>query len=99
QDGALLASWVAANHAFHDVIYTAANAPFVERIAQSARRGFFTHVLVGGGLDIDHLYEQNDLQHRAIREAIAAGSANGARLLARTQDTSSGRRLATTPHS
>ena len=31
QDGALVASWVHANHAFHDVIYAAADAPFVER--------------------------------------------------------------------
>src|SRR6187399_831303 len=36
QDGTLLANWVAANHAFHDVIYSAANAPFVERVAKSA---------------------------------------------------------------
>ena len=71
------ASWVRANHAFHDVIYAAADAPFVERLAKSARRSFFTHVVWAAGLDIDHLYEQNDLQHRAIREAIAAGSAAG----------------------
>ena len=77
QDGALVASWVHANHAFHDVIYAAADAPFVERLAKSARRSFFTHVVWAAGLDIDHLYEQNDLQHRAIREAIAAGSAAG----------------------
>ena len=83
QDGALVASWVHANHTFHDVIYAAADAPFVERVAKSARRSFFTHVVWAAGLDIDHLYEQNDLQHRAIREAIAAGSAQGARLLAR----------------
>src|SRR5256712_453235 len=81
QDGALVANWVHANHAFHDVIYAAADAPFVERIAKSARRSFFTHVVWAAGLDIDHLYEQNDLQHRAIREAIAAGSTKGARRL------------------
>ena len=86
---------MAANHAFHDVIYAAANAPYVERIAKSARRSFFTHVVWAAGLDIDHLYEQNDLQHRAIREAIAAGSANGARLLAREHVLASGRMLET----
>jgi DNA-binding GntR family transcriptional regulator len=95
QDGALVASWVHANHAFHDVIYAAADAPFVERLAKSARRSFFTHVVWAAGLDIDHLYEQNDLQHRAIREAIAAGSAEGARLLAREHVLSSGRMLET----
>jgi DNA-binding GntR family transcriptional regulator len=95
QDGTLLANWVAANHAFHDVIYTAANAPMVERIAKSARRSFFTHAVWAAGLDIDHLYQQNDLQHRAIREAIAAGSANGARLLAREHVLASGQMLET----
>jgi DNA-binding GntR family transcriptional regulator len=94
-DGALLSNWVAANHAFHDVIYTAAHAPLVERLAKSARRSFFTHVVWAAGLDIDHLYEQNDLQHRAIREAIAANSASGARVLAREHVLSSGRMLET----
>jgi DNA-binding GntR family transcriptional regulator len=95
QDGALVASWVSANHAFHDVIYAAADAPFVERLAKSARRSFFTHIVWAAGLDIDHLYEQNDAQHRAIREAIAARSAQGARVLAREHVLASGRLLET----
>src|SRR3989475_6731417 len=33
QDGALVANWVHANHAFHDVIYAAADSPLVERLA------------------------------------------------------------------
>ena len=90
-----LSSWVHANHAFHDVIYAAANAPYVERVAKSARRSFFTHIVWATGLDIDHLYEQNDLQHRAIREAIAARSPHGARVLAREHVLSSGRLLET----
>ena len=32
---------------------------------------------------IDELYAKNDQQHRAIRQALAAGSAEGARALAR----------------
>jgi DNA-binding GntR family transcriptional regulator len=95
QDGTLVSNWVRANHSFHDVIYAAADAPFVERLAKSARRSFFTHVVWAAGLDIDHLYEQNDLQHRAIREAIAARSAQGARLLAREHVLASGRMLET----
>jgi DNA-binding GntR family transcriptional regulator len=95
QDGTLVSNWVHANHSFHDVIYAAADAPFVERLAKSARRSFFTHVVWAAGLDIDHLYEQNDLQHRAIREAIAARSAQGARLLAREHVLASGRMLET----
>ncbi len=95
QDGALVSSWVHANHAFHDVIYAVAAAPMVERIAKSARRSFFTHLVWAAGMDIDHLYEENDLQHRAIREAIAARSAEGARVLARAHVLASGRLLET----
>jgi DNA-binding GntR family transcriptional regulator len=95
QDAALIGAWVRGNHAFHNVIYTAAAAPLVERIAKSARRSFFTHLVWAAGMDIDHLYEENDLQHRAIREAIAARSAQGARVLAREHVLASGRLLET----
>jgi DNA-binding GntR family transcriptional regulator len=81
---AATSEWVRANHAFHDVIYRVAAAPMVERIAKSARRTFSGHAVWGpGGSDIDDLYRHNVLQHRAIREALAAGSAAGARALAR----------------
>jgi DNA-binding GntR family transcriptional regulator len=95
QDARLIGAWVRGNHAFHDVIYAAAAAPLVERIAKSARRSFFTHLVWAAGMDIDHLYEENDLQHRAIREAIAARSAQGARVLAREHVLASGRLLET----
>ncbi len=36
----IMADWVRANHAFHDVIYRIADVPYVERIAKSARRTF-----------------------------------------------------------
>jgi DNA-binding GntR family transcriptional regulator len=83
RDTLLIAEWARANHAFHDVIYVAAHAPYVERLAKSARRTFLGQTVWAAGLDIDELYERNDLQHRAIREAIAAGSPTGARELAR----------------
>ena len=80
----LTAEWVLANHAFHDVIYRVAGAPMVARIAKSARRTFSGQAVWGtGGSDIDDLYDANVRQHRAIREALAAGSATGARALAR----------------
>jgi DNA-binding GntR family transcriptional regulator len=80
----LTAAWVSANHGFHDVIYRAADAPMVERIAKSARRTFSGHAVWGtGGTHIDELYEKNVRQHRSIREALGAGSAAGARALAR----------------
>jgi DNA-binding GntR family transcriptional regulator len=95
QDAQLIGDWVRSNHAFHDVIYGAAAAPFVERLAKGARRSFFTHLVWAAGMEVDDLYAQNDLQHRAIREAIAAGSAQGARVLAREHVLSSGRMLET----
>ena len=73
-----------ANHAFHDVIYAVADLPLVEQLAKSARRTFSgPGVWAPGDSRIDELYPKNDQQHRAIRQALAAGSAEGARSLAR----------------
>ena len=74
QDGALgVASWVWADHAFHDVVYAAADAPFVERLAKSARRSFFSHVVWGRGPRHRPPVRAGTMrEHRAIREAIAA---------------------------
>jgi DNA-binding GntR family transcriptional regulator len=80
----LTADWVRANHGFHDVIYRVADLPLIERLAKSARRTFSgPAVWAPGDATIDELYAANDQQHRAIRQAIAAGSAAGARALAR----------------
>ncbi len=80
----LTAEWVRGNHAFHDVIYRVADLPLVEQLAKSARRTFSgPAVWAPGDARIDELYAQNDQQHRAIRQALAAGSAAGARSLAR----------------
>ena len=79
----IMGDWVRANHAFHDVIYRAADAPLVERLAKSARRTFSgPAVWAPGDHSLDGLYLKNDQQHRAIRQALAAGSADGARALA-----------------
>jgi DNA-binding GntR family transcriptional regulator len=81
---ALTGEWVRANHAFHDVIYRVADKPLLERFAKSARRTFSGQAVWGpGGSNLDELYEVNARQHRAIKEAVAAGSAAGARALAR----------------
>jgi DNA-binding GntR family transcriptional regulator len=80
----LMAEWVRANHAFHDVIYRVADLPFVEQLAKSARRSFSgPAVWAPGDHSIDGLYARNAEQHRAIRQALAAGSGEGARALAR----------------
>lgn len=81
---ALTSEWMHANHAFHDVIYRVAQMPYVEQVAKSARRTFSgPAVWAPGDETIDELYLANEHQHRAIQAALAAGSAEGARALAR----------------
>jgi DNA-binding GntR family transcriptional regulator len=83
RDSTLFVEWMQANYAFHDVIYRAADLPLVERIAKGARRTFLGERVWSARGELDELYAKNDLQHRAIREAIAARSASAARVLAR----------------
>jgi DNA-binding GntR family transcriptional regulator len=80
----LMADWMRANHAFHDVLYRAAEMPYVETVSKAARRTF-SGPAVWAPLDeeLDRLYERNQAEHRAIRQALAAGSVAGARELAR----------------
>ena len=87
----LFVEWMQANYAFHDVIYRVAAMPLVERLAKGARRTFIGDRVWSARAELDELYAKNELQHRAIREAMAAGSAQGARLLAREHVLSSGR--------
>jgi DNA-binding GntR family transcriptional regulator len=92
----IMGDWVRANHAFHDVIYRVADSPLVERLAKGARRSFSgPAVWAPGDHSIDGLYLKNDQQHRAIREALAAGSGPGARALAREHVLSSFQMLET----
>jgi DNA-binding GntR family transcriptional regulator len=80
----LTVEWMRANHGFHDIIYAVADLPYIEQIAKSARRTFSgPAVWAPGDETIDHLYLANERQHRAIRSALAAGSRDGARALAR----------------
>lgn len=91
QDPGLFGEWMRANHAFHDVIYGVAQVPLIERVAKSARRTFMGQTIWTGRAELDELYAKNELQHRAIREALAAGSVAGARALAREHVLASGR--------
>ena len=95
RDASLFVEWMQANYAFHDVVYAAANMPLVERLAKGARRTFLGSRVWSARAGVDELYAKNDLQHRAIREAIAAGSAAAARVLAREHVLSSGRLIET----
>ncbi|HZR95996.1 MAG TPA: GntR family transcriptional regulator [Gaiellaceae bacterium] len=80
----IMGDWVRANHTFHDVIYRAAGLPLVEQLAKSARRTFSgPAVWAPGDHSLDGLYVRNAEQHRAIKQALFAGSAAGARALAR----------------
>jgi DNA-binding GntR family transcriptional regulator len=92
QDLEIARDWLHLNHSFHDVIYRAANVPLIERMAKAARRTFLVKPVWATGADLDELYLKNDRQHRAIRDAIAARSPEGARVLAREHVRSSGRR-------
>jgi DNA-binding GntR family transcriptional regulator len=80
----LMGEWMRANHAFHDVIYRVGAMPYVESVAKSARRTF-SGPTVWAPVDdaLEALYERNQAEHRAIRQALAAQSAGGARQLAR----------------
>ena len=89
---ALTGEWVRANYRFHDVIYEAAQVPFVESVAKSARRTFLSRWRAGGP-EIDDLYRQNTREHHAIVSAIEARSAEGARALAHEHVLHSGRLL------
>ena len=93
QDLEIARDWLHLNHSFHDVIYRAAEVPLIERMAKAARRTFLVKPVWATGADLDELYLKNDRQHRAIREAIAARSPEGARVLAREHVLSSGRLL------
>jgi DNA-binding GntR family transcriptional regulator len=81
---ALMGEWMRANHAFHDVLYRVAELPYVESVAKGARRTF-SGPTVWAPVDdeLEVLYERNQAEHRAIRQALAARSAAGARELAR----------------
>ena len=91
RDASLFVEWMQANYAFHDVVYRVAALPLVERIAKSARRTFLGDRAWQARAELDELYAKNDLQHRAIREAIGVGSARAARVLAREHVLSSNR--------
>ena len=81
---ALTVEWMHANHGFHDVIYRVADLPYIEQVAKSARRTFSgPAVWAPGDETIDDLYLQNERQHEAIKDALAARSTEGARVLAR----------------
>jgi DNA-binding GntR family transcriptional regulator len=91
RDSSLFVEWMQANYAFHDVIYRVAALPLVERLAKGARRTFLGSRVWSARVELDELYAKNDAQHRAIYEAVAAGSPQAARVLAREHVLSSGR--------
>jgi DNA-binding GntR family transcriptional regulator len=95
RDSSLFVEWMQANYAFHDVIYAVAALPLVEQLAKSARRTFIGERVWSARAEFDELFAKNDAQHKAIREAIAARSVEGARLLAREHVLASGRLIET----
>jgi DNA-binding GntR family transcriptional regulator len=94
-DSSLFVDWMQANYAFHDIIYRVAAMPLVERLAKGARRTFIGERVWSVRAELDEMYAKNEAQHRAILEAIRAGSASAARVLAREHVLSSGRLIET----
>jgi len=92
-DSSLARDWMQANHAFHDVIYDAASSPYLADLARGARRTFTAQATWSARSELDELYVRNERQHQAIVAAIAAGSAEGARSVAREHVLSSGQLL------
>jgi DNA-binding GntR family transcriptional regulator len=81
---AVMADWMHANHAFHDVLYRVANVPYIESVAKAARRTFSGPAMWAPvDEELDRLYERNQAEHTAIRQALVAHSVRGARELAR----------------
>ena len=73
-----------------------ADLPYIEQVAKSARRTFSgPAVWAPGDETIDELYLANERQHTAIKGALAAGSPDGARALAREHVLASFRLLET----
>lgn len=89
----VVTDWVRANHAFHDVIYRVAGMPLIERLAKGARFSGSAVWAPADASELDELYRANERQHRAIIGALAAGSAAGARALAREHVLASGNLL------
>jgi DNA-binding GntR family transcriptional regulator len=90
----LVAEWVRANHAFHDIIYRVAAVSLVERMAKSARFSGSAVWAPADATELDELYRMNEAQHSAIIGALRARSTAGARALAREHVLASGRLLA-----
>ena len=63
----------------------------VEALAKSVRRTSIGGRVLSARGELDELFARNELQHRAILGALAAGSADGARSLARDHVLSSWR--------
>jgi DNA-binding GntR family transcriptional regulator len=91
RDEAMFGRWMQGNYAFHEVIYRVAAMPYVERVAKAARRTFIGDRVWSARAELDALYARNELQHRAILGAVAAGSASAAGQLAREHVLASGR--------
>ena len=93
QDLQLARDWLHANHAFHDVIYAAAEVPLIERMAKAARRTFLVKPVWATGADLDELYREERPPASRDPRGDPARSPQGARVLAREHVLSSGRLL------
>jgi len=81
-DRSLAIRWVRADYAFHDVIYRAANLPYIARIAKRTRWTVIHPLACTSRSHLSQLYERNARQHVALIDAMEVGSARTARVMA-----------------
>src|SRR6478672_2248738 len=72
--------WLRVNDTFHDIVLEAAGMPLLRRMAHSVRRALRTPPLLLSQ-DVQRLHAENLRQHRALLEALRAGSPRAAREL------------------
>ena len=72
--------WLRLNDTFHDIVLEAAGMPLLRRMAHSVRRALRTPPLLLSQ-DVQRLHAENLRQHRALLEALRAGSPRAAREL------------------
>jgi GntR family transcriptional repressor for pyruvate dehydrogenase complex len=72
--------WLRVNDTFHDIVLEAARMPLLRRMAHSVRRALRTPPLLLSE-DVQRLHAENLRQHRALLEALRAGSPRASREL------------------
>ncbi|HYX84673.1 MAG TPA: GntR family transcriptional regulator [Gaiellales bacterium] len=85
--------WLRANDVFHDIVLDAAGMPLLHRMARSVRRVLGTPRLLTLVDELGRIHDENVRQHRALLEAIRAGSGRAAHELMTEHIVTTGRAI------